>query len=119
MASWPAELPQNLIVEGFSYAPQSQVIRTEMDAGPAFQRRRYTTERVQVSGAILVVGLAPAQTFLDFLNNTLNGGAEAFDWKDPIRNSPARLQFIGTDPPVIAKVGGDIYRISMHLEILP
>jgi len=40
--SWPERLPLPT-VEGYTVRPQEAILRTEMEAGPARQRRRFTT----------------------------------------------------------------------------
>lgn len=42
MAQWPTQLP-GFVREGYGIEPQAQFARTDMDAGPARQRRRTTT----------------------------------------------------------------------------
>lgn len=42
MATWPTNLPDPL-TSGYSIQPQQAFIRTDMDQGPARQRRRFTT----------------------------------------------------------------------------
>ncbi len=42
MAIWPTNLPDPL-TSGYSIQPQQAFIRTDMDQGPARQRRRFTT----------------------------------------------------------------------------
>lgn len=46
--AFPAVLPAPT-VGGYSYKPQENVIRTDMEAGPARQRRRFTREATTVS----------------------------------------------------------------------
>ena len=40
MAYWPTQLPKPKL-DGYSLAPQAAFARTDMDAGPARQRRRF------------------------------------------------------------------------------
>lgn len=42
MATWPTNFPDPL-TSGYSIQPQQAFIRTDMDQGPARQRRRFTT----------------------------------------------------------------------------
>ncbi|WP_039758454.1 hypothetical protein [Bartonella queenslandensis] len=49
MISWPQTLPLPTI-EGYSIQPSDAILRTEMEAGPARQRRRFT----QVPSRVLV-----------------------------------------------------------------
>ena len=117
MATWPSTLPQDLLAQGFSLTQQEQVIRTQMDAGPDFVRRRFTAASTMISGAIYADATQYA-TFWDFFNNTLNGGVDAFDWLHPITDASASFRFVGV-PTVTSVAAGILFQISMQLEILP
>lgn len=114
--SWPSSLPQDLITDGFSYTQQDQTIRTEMSAGPAFVRRRFTAATVPFSGSIYVDTTQHA-TLWSFYNNTLSGGTDPFTWKHPVTEVSASVRFTGV--PTVAAAGGEFYQIAMQLEILP
>lgn len=80
--SWPSNLPELPEAEGFSEAPDSGVIRTEMDTGPAKTRRRFTATTCGIK-----VKYAVTQTqsliFDSFHKTTLYGGALSFLWTNP------------------------------------
>lgn len=117
MATWPASISQDLLVQGFSYSQQIQVIRTEMSAGPDFVRRRFTAASTMIAGGIYVTA-AEHTIFWDFFNSTLHGGVDAFDWTHPITDAAASLRFVGV--PTESPVGsGVLFQIQMQLEILP
>lgn len=116
MATWPAGLPQYLESSGFQYTQQDQFIRTEMDAGPDFQRRRYTAASTLYGGNIQVTS-SQHTTFWNFYNSTLNGGVDSFTWEHPITESAATVRFTAT--PTQSHLGGDLYQISIQLEIEP
>ena len=82
MILWPHVLPQQLLVEGYGEQLSNQLIRTEMDAGPAKVRRRFTAAPRPVSGSIIV---SPAQLvfFRAWYYNVLLGGSLRFGWTDP------------------------------------
>lgn len=116
-ATWPTELDQFLMPAGFSYTQQSQVIRTTMDAGPDFVRRRFTAASIQFSGSIQATPSEHA-TFWDFFNNTLNGGVDEFAWTHPITGDAASLRFTGV-PQSVSIANGVLFQITLPLEILP
>lgn len=116
MATWPSSLPQNLNTDGFSLTQQDQTVRTGMDAGPDFVRRRFTAATAQLSGSI-VVDETQYGTFWSFFNNTLSGGSAQFDWTHPVDGSPATMRFSAV--PSVSAAGGGLYRVDMQLEILP
>jgi len=82
MILWPGALPQQLLVEGYEEQLSNMLIRTEMDAGPAKVRRRFTAAPRPVNGQIVVT---PAQLvfFRAWYYNVLLGGSLRFGWTDP------------------------------------
>lgn len=76
---WPISLPVPL-VEGISYTPGQNVIRTQMDAGAAKVRRRFTAVPETLTFNLVLTG-AQVQVLQDFVEITL---AEVlpFDWID-------------------------------------
>lgn len=115
-ASWPSSLPQSLVSDGFAFTQQDQTIRTEMSAGPAFVRRRFTAAMIPFGGSIFV-DADQFDTLWSFYNNTLNGGTDPFTWKHPVTEVSASVRFTGV--PTVAAAGGEFYRVNMQLEILP
>lgn len=117
MATWPPELPDNLLVAGYRRQLGKQTLRTEMDAGPAKQRRRFSAVAVQVSGA-LFLSKEQAQALETFYVDTLLGGAEAFEWKHPVTGAIVQYRFV--EPyEEIALSGNNLFRATLSLEILP
>ena len=117
MASWPASLPQNLNVQGFSYTQQDQVVRTEMDAGPAFRRRRFTAAGIRYSG-VIYVDATQHDTLWDFVNNTLNGGVDSFGWTHPIDGTAASVHLTAV-PTVTPVQTGVLFAAQLQLAIDP
>lgn len=76
MAAWPATLPEPLLA-GNGVEPRPNVIRTDMEAGPARHRRRSTAVLTRMRVSWL---LEPAQmvTFLDWWSDDLHDGVEWF-----------------------------------------
>lgn len=116
MATWPAELPQKLLVDGFQYSQQDGRIRTAMDAGPEFQRQRFTAVPIQFGGRIEVDATDHA-TFWSFFNSTLNLGTDSFTWVHPIDGTAATVRFVAV--PQTSAIDSDWFAIQMQLEIEP
>ena len=113
---WPAELPQQLFVNGYSQSFAETTIKSEMDAGPAKVRRRFTAGVEPVSGTMLLT-----ETQLGYLRtffvDTLLGGSLRFSWtKPPAHTTACEMRF--TAPPSWTKVEGD-YEVNLSLEVLP
>lgn len=116
MAVWPASLPSSLLANGYSRQKGDQTIRTQMDAGPAKVRRRFSAAPTEVSGSMIVT-MAQIGTLQDFFDQTLAGGSLPFDWADPVDGAVVSWRF--TAPPSSAALGASLFRVSLSLEILP
>ena len=79
---WPSYLPQVMRLEGLSGKKKSNVIRTQMDAGPQKARRRYTVSTKDFTGSI-VLNETQRELFENWYDNVLGSGALRFVMKDP------------------------------------
>lgn len=119
MTSWPASLPWLLV--GLTDEPSDNVLRTEMPAGPAKVRRRWTVDRRLVPGMMLVTGTQRAT--LDNLYANILTSVLPFTYEDPDTGSTANYRF-ATRPRYALEVGHDdytkrVWRVTATLEILP
>ena len=111
-----ADLPQKLFVAGYGQSPPAVTIKSNMDAGPAKVRRRFTAGVEPVSGTMIMTA-AQLATFETFFNTTLLGGSLRFSWTKPPAHSVAcEVRF--TEVPSWTKVE-DEYEVSLSLEVLP
>lgn len=113
---WPASLPQELLMDGYSQGLPDNLMRVDMDIGPAKTRRRATSAVEPVSGQMLM-SAAQVATLGNFYLNTLLGGSLRFSWHRPEDNSVA-AEFRFASPPTTAMRGG-YFDVSLSLEILP
>jgi len=110
---WP-DLPSDFLADGLSIQPQSNVIRTAMDAGPKKARRRYTARTVHYTGkqrfdnAELIV-------FKEFYNTVLADGVLRFNFIDPVTQEIAEFRF--TDDYIATEIGG-LFEVTLPLERL-
>ncbi len=118
MATWPSSLPQSPLINGYSRTQQPQVARTPMDSGPAYQRRRFTAASKPIT-MMFNLDKAQRQTFWDFFNNTVSGGALPFDWVDPVDGSSVTFSFVGDSVPMETALSAEFYQIAVSMEILP
>jgi hypothetical protein len=79
---WPAALPQSFEIDGYSIQPSDNVIREQMEVGPAKTRRRASVSTVQVS-AELKLSETQRGYFDGFYKNVLFHGTNAFRMRDP------------------------------------
>src|SRR5262249_41506214 len=132
---WPAELPQIVQLSGYQESPPDLVLRTQMDAGPAKVRRRFTSG-VRPIQASLVLHENQCQMLDNFFVRDCAGGALAFDWQT--QRSPDASELVDesdvvTDStfllvarsmrfakrPTYTSLGGKLYQATLELEILP
>ena len=114
--AWHVDLPQELFVAGYSGTFPNVTIKSDMDAGPAKVRRRFTAGVEPVSGTMIMTA-AQLATFDTFYNTTLLGGSLRFSWtKPPVHTVACEMRF--TEVPSWTKVEGE-YEVSLSLEVLP
>lgn len=116
MPSWPSQLPQRPIADGYNESLQSQVIRTQMDAGPAKSRRRFTAAARMVT-ARYVLTTSQVAAFEAWFVSDIGAGALAFDW--PHRSGTISARITGDPPYRLSPLGGELWRLDMTLEVLP
>jgi hypothetical protein len=118
MASWPASLPQRLHQQGFQYQAPTGSIRTDMEFGKPFQRRRFTAAVEPFSGQ-MYLDKDQYSTLLAFWKNTLAMGSLEFDWVHPITEEAATVRFVADSPFSISVASGEVYTVKLNLEIIP
>jgi len=114
---WESTLPQELTTDGYSQSAADNLLRTSMDTGPAKVRRRATSAPRPVGGTVIMDETQLA-TFKTFYATTILGGSLRFNWVDPDDGSTA-VEMRFTSPPSWTVLGGDLYRVTLALEILP
>lgn len=112
--SYPATLPTAPLI-GFTEEPYSTAIKSEMDAGPAKQRQRYSTSwsRYKMN---MILTAAQRATFKTFWQSTCKSGGQAFDWKDPATGDTATFVFVADRPPKFRSIGTDVFEVEFELE---
>ena len=118
MPVWPDSLPQEFHVQGFSADIPNGAVRQDMDAGPAFQRRRFTAAPQRFSGRVWV-SRDQYQTLKGFYTDTIAMGALSFDWKHPITEEAATVQIDASEGLSLSAVSGVLFAVEMTIEVLP
>jgi hypothetical protein len=111
---WPEYLPTELLEDGLNKQPQSNVIRTAMDAGPKKARRRYTARTVKYSGK-QVFDMAEMAVFEQFYHTVIADGVLRFNFIDPVTGETAEFRF--TEDYTARAVEGK-FEVQMSLERL-
>ncbi len=139
--SWPAELPQRMLVDGYGRTGRDGVEATEMQAGPPKTRLRTASVAEPLQGAIEVrtAGLA---RFWRFFNEELKFGSKVFWIRDQafdgqplatadgaalttadgtpiLRRARWLVMFQPGSPPRETSLRGDEWRVAFNLIILP
>lgn len=83
-----------LLFDGYSVDHGSHVQRTEFDKPPGKQYRRFTRrlERRPVTYGFKTY--ADYQSFLNWVYVTLNGGADYFQWVEPVHGTILTMQIL-------------------------
>jgi hypothetical protein len=116
MATWPSDLPDYPLLNGYSEAPQSGVLRTQMDSGRPKRRKRYNAPPTQFNVQFNLTG-SQLQTFEDFFETDLEFGALGFDWTHPRTGTSVSFYFVGSYKT--KALSPDVFQVSFRLELLP
>lgn len=117
MVSWPSLLPQKLHQQGFSISEKQGVIRSEVETGKPNQRLRTTAGPQEFTGR-MYLNKGQYAELLKFWTNETAGGAVAFEWVHPVTQQPATIRFKADNPPSIQPIAGDLFNVSLTLEII-
>lgn len=119
MAVWPVTLP--CLFLDASETMQDGSVRTEMSAGPAKVRRRFSAVSRYLTTSI-TLDATQRGTLHTFFTTTLGQGADEFDLADPFGGATVSARFLS--PPSYgyksrSSSGARWYIASIALEILP
>lgn len=115
---WPSSLPDHVERNNFESGPAAPTKRTEMETGPPKQRRRYSGKWTQSPVSWMMSG-SQVDTFEDFFDTTLQGGALKFNWPHPRdTGSTVVAAIVGGDekPYTLRNLGGDNWRVACTME---
>ena len=113
---WPAGLQQKLNVAEFNFKIGNTVITSENDVGPSKKRRR-STKSVDLYACSINLDFSDYQTFYDFFNVELNGGASQFVFPHPFTGVDSYFRMFGE--PTLTPLGGRVFTVSMNWELMP
>lgn len=120
MSTWPDYMPSPVYDAIRISAPTGAVIRTDMDAGPAKQRKRFSAAPRPVSLVFEPLSSVQLSAFEDFLETDLSLGAIEFTMAHPITEEVRAFRFVANEEPwAMLPVGKDAYRLTVNLELMP
>lgn len=119
-AQWPIDLPGQFA--DIEEQPESNVVRTATDVGPAKLRRRFTAKVKRYSMPVEFNG-EQKKLFDTFYQTTLKDGTLPFEWEDPTDDSTVEFRF-RSEPRLRMEVGARdsdlrIWTGVLELEKLP
>lgn len=115
--AFPTKLNQYFNKQGFSYADEGGVIRTEMQVGFAEARSLLSDSVWNLKGTIHI----PSNLFLvmvTFFEDTLKDGTLRFSMIDPTEQSHKWLWRFKT-PFIVTAYGGEMLTVLLDLERVP
>lgn len=115
MSTWPTTLPAPNMA-GYSVKPDAGFIRTDMDAGPARQRRRYTSSPSRIP-ASWVFNATQMAAFKTFYETTLDVGTGWFTMTVNAGAGESALDCRFAEPYSAALVGSGIWQVSANIEV--
>ena len=117
MPTWPATLPSEPVPETIRETPPDLLARTEMDAGPAKVRRRFTAG-VRTFEVGYVFSPDEMDIWEAFYENDIDSGAESFTYPHP-RKWGADIAVRLAGVPGYKHKGAGYYEVTLKLEQLP
>ena len=115
MADWPAAFYSRILDGSFTETPPQNVLRTQMDAGPAKLRRR-STSAVRPMSITLFLTKAQVATFDTFYVTTLSSGATKFNMYHPRTLVTGEFRIVNQPAYTPMNQG---YTVKVDLELLP
>lgn len=103
-------------LEGYSEQRRSGVVRTPMEVGPDFVRRRTSAVPVNLTSMLVLTDTQRA-TLVAFHDTTLEEGSQPFTWTHPVTGAAISARFLS--PPSYAARGDDQFEARIEIEVLP
>lgn len=121
MPLWPLDLPQAPLRDGWSDTAPDNLLRSDMESGPAKVRRRGSA-KPRVAACTYVMNAEEAALFEDFALGTLAGGALAFDWWHPVLGRYVRARLVPSGDGLYSRSywgGTYVWQYSLTIEYWP
>lgn len=81
--------------DGYGEEPESAVLRTDMETGPAKQLKTKSRVMVSVSANIYIGSKANYSSFLSWFKTDINRGTDWFTWTNPVTGSSTQARIVG------------------------
>jgi hypothetical protein len=117
-ASWPSDLPQKSLVDGFGEGVGDGLLEYQPDTGPSITRLRSSGAPEPMTLAFEMTS-AQIASFKTFFKTTLIGGSLPFTFADPLSGDTVLLKFRKDGLPHWSALGGDNYNFSATVWKMP
>lgn len=118
-AIWPLVFPCPLL-SGFSGKTPNNLIRSDMDTGPAKVRRRGGAKPRQVQASYML-SREQLSILSVFVGETIADGAVCFDWPHPTLGRYVRARMVGGSDGLysVSPVSPELWQVPLTIEYWP
>lgn len=116
METWPSYA--RILSSGFSEKPDFGVVRADTDGALAKQRPRYSTGVTARECKVLFLTLAERNAFQEWIKNSINRGADFFNWPDPLDGNAVKMARIVSGTVTYSPEGRSTHSATFTLETI-
>jgi hypothetical protein len=115
MAAFPSYAV--LLGQNYTETPDSAVQRTNMENGPPKQLKFKSRVIVTIAAVYALKSMTDYTNFVDWFRNTINFGADWFDWTDPKTGSTVTARIVnGQYSAQAVNPDGSYWQLTMSIE---
>lgn len=114
MATFPTYA--TVLQSGYVEQRESALLRTEMEDGPPKQARIKSRVMVTRNVTIQLKSKADYQSFIAWYSQTLNEGADWFDWTDPVSGTVKQARFVSDVLQATPAGGMAVWNVAAKIE---
>ena len=114
MATWPSYA--RILRDGYAENPESALLRTDMESGPAKQVMIKSKVLVQRPITVLISSASDYSSWLTWFQTTIHRGADWFDWTDPRTASIKSARIVGGSYTAEHAAALAAWKLAMTLE---
>jgi hypothetical protein len=120
MATWPTYA--QLLLADFGVERDTALARTDMESGPPKQMRTKSRVMASIPARVRIDGKTNYQAFLTWWRDTIDYGADWFDFTDPVAGTTLQARIVGGKlgraVPITGRPGasGTLWEIPLTLE---
>lgn len=112
--NWPIQLP-DVMIDSFSASPEKQFLRTDMEKGPAKQRR-FQSQSPEANTIKMYMTQAQRDRFEAWFHYEVGGGANWFNIQMPTPRGLATVEVRFVSPYSFKAVSHDAWYMTAKIE---